>query len=116
MVNAQNVAELGRTVNTANPPAVSVTAHGIIVVQGVAPKLTVFAEIIRRHACDLNGDIFLIQQEKLRACPHIGGVHGDIDGHIADYLNAVLVRVLMQSVPLLKEQQLNVLKKPHILV
>ena len=52
--------------------------------------------------------------EKLGGAPHIRGIHGHIDGHIADKLDLLFHGVSLQRIPLFEEQILQKHIEVHI--
>ena len=115
MVDADDVVQLAGAVDAADPPAEAVLPHAVPVVQRVAPQLSVGAEIVWRYAGHGLGDQRLVQLEELRLRPHVGGIHGHIDGQVADDADALRVDIVPQPVPLLEEQILQVGEELHVL-
>ena len=87
VIDANHIKQAARALYPADPPAVAVLFHALIVIQRVAPELTVGSEIVRRNAGDLGGHQVLSQLEEFRLRPHVGGIHGHIDGHVANNLD-----------------------------
>ena len=114
VVDADDVVELRRSANASDPPLKAVLLHGLVVVEWVAPELTVGAEVVRRHAGDLNGHVSLVELEFLRLAPHVGGVHRHIDGDVADDADAETVDVALERTPLPEEEKLNVGEQLHV--
>ena len=114
MVNADHIVELLRAADAADPPAVAVARHRFVVVQRIAPELTVGAEAVGRDAGDLNGDVVFVQLEHLGLCPHVGGVHRHIDGQVADDANAEGVDIVLERDPLAEKEKLNVGEQLHV--
>ena len=115
MVDADDIVELLRAADAADPPAEAVLRHGLVVVERVAPELPVLAEAVRRDAGDLGGHVVLVELEHFGFCPHVGGVHRHIDGQVADDADAERVDVRLECLPLAEEEKLNVSEKLHIL-
>ena len=115
MVDADHVEEAAGALHPADPPAEAVGAHPVIVVQGVAPELAVGGKVVRRHAGHLGRHVALPQLEELRFRPHVGGVHGHIDGQVPDNLQPQGVDVVPQGVPLAVKEVLEVGEKVHVL-
>ena len=61
------------------------------------------------------GNQIVVQLEELRLGPDVGGVHGHVDGQIADDADALLVDVVAQSGPLPEKQKLQIGEELHIL-
>ena len=116
MVNADDVVQPAGAVDAADPPAEAVLAHPIPVVQGVAPELAVGAEIVGRHTGYGLGNQRFIQLEELRLRPHVSGIHGHIDGQVADDADALRVDIVAQPLPLAEEQVLQIGEEIHILL
>ena len=116
VVDADNVVQLARAVNAADPPAEAVAAHGVPIVQGVAPQLTVGGEVVRRYARHRLGHQLFVQLEELRLRPHVGGVQRHVDGQVADDVDALTVDVVPEGVPLAEEQELQVGEQLHVLM
>ena len=116
MVDTDHVKELFRPADTADPPAEAVLGHAAPVIQRVAPELAVLGKGIGRNACHSLGQVFLVQLEKLGLAPHVGGVHGHIDGHVADEADAFFGGVSLQRIPLLIEQILEENIEIHIVL
>ena len=116
VVDTDDIEETAGSLYPADPPAEAIPFHGVVVVEGIAPQLSVGAEIIRRHTGNLCGNVALPQLEKLRFRPHVGGVHGHIDGKVADDLDAQTVDVFPQGDPLAVEEELEVAVEIHILL
>ena len=107
VVDADHVKELGSTADAADPPAPAVPAHGFPVVKGVAPELAVLGEVVGGNAGHHLGMAVPIQQEFLALAPDVGAVQRNVDGHVADDLDAQLVHIVLQCGPLGKEPVLH---------
>ena len=115
MVDADDVIELLRAADAADPPSEAVLCHGLVIVERVAPELPVLAEAVGRDTGDLGGHIVLVKLEHLGFCPHVGGIHRYIDGKIADDADAERVDVRLERLPLAEEEKLNVGEELYIL-
>ena len=114
MVDPQHVVKPRGTRDPVHPPAIAIRAHLIPAVERIAPKLTVRAEGIRRNACHRGGRVRFIQLEVLRPCPNVRGIHGDINGQVADQLHVVRSRIRLERIPLAIEQVLHKGQEFHI--
>ena len=108
VVNAEDVVQPGGALDAADPPGVAVGLHGVPIVQGIAPELSIGGEVIGRNAGYLGGHVPLVQLESPGVGPHIGGVHGYINRQVADDADALFVGVGPQGLPLAEEQVLDV--------
>ena len=115
MIDAQHVEQLSCAIDAPYPPSEAIVTHGVPVVQRVAPQLPVGAEVVWRHAGYRLRHELVVQLEELGLGPHIGGVHGHIDGQVADDADAQLVDIVPQRVPLLEEQILHIHEERHVL-
>ena len=80
---------------------------GFPIIEGISPKLSGGRKIIRRNTGHGQRITFGIQLEQLFIGPYIGTVRGDKDGNIPDDLNAIIMGILAQLIPLLKENKLD---------
>ena len=83
-----------------NPPAVAVPGHGLPVVNGIAPELTVGGKGIRRTSSHYLRPAGLIQLEKLGVCPHVHRIQRHINGHVTDDADAFFIGITAQGFPL----------------
>ena len=116
VVDAQHIVHGEVRLDALDPPGVAVLLHHVPAVEGVAPQLAVGGEGVRRAAGDLGGHVLLIQLEQPGLGPHVGAVHGHIDGRVPNDLHAPLVGVLLQGAPLLEEQVLGKDVVVHVLL
>ncbi len=116
MVDTDDVVELLRAAHAADPPAEAVLRHGLVVVERVAPELSVRAEAVRRNAGDLGGDVPFVELEHLGLCPHVGGVHRHVDGQVADDADAEGMDIVPERRPLAEKEKLDIGEQLHILV
>ena len=115
VVDAENVVQPGGARDAPDPPGITVGLHGVPVVEGITPELALGSEIVRRHAGHLRGHVPLIQLERPGIGPHVGGVHGHIDGQVADDADALFVGVDPERLPLAEEQVLDIGEQADIL-
>ena len=83
MVNAHHVVGQKGAADPLVPPGIAGFLVFLPAVTGVAPKLTGFREIVRRHSRHQAGTAVLVKAEQLRVAPGIGTVPRHIDGNIA---------------------------------
>ena len=83
MVYAEHVVQFRHSVETSEPPSESVFAHLSVIVERIAPQLSVLAEIIGRNARDLCRSHVFVQFELRRISPYVRAVQADVHGHIA---------------------------------
>ncbi len=77
------------------------------VVEGIAPELPVLAEIVRRHARDLEGAAPAVEEEELSAGPDVGGILRREYREVPDDKKAGLVRRFLERAPLFREEELK---------
>src|SRR4029077_5534091 len=74
---------------------------------GVAPKLPLSAEVIRRHAGNDAWPVILVQQEQLRVSPDVARIRRDKKWQVANQAYAIIVRVFLEPVALAEQQELT---------
>jgi hypothetical protein len=74
--------------------------HHIPAIQWIAPKLTVFAKIVRWDASDFSGTAPFIEEKKFRMTPYISTGMGDINRHVPDDLDTPGIGVGLKCRPL----------------
>ena len=116
VVNAHHVVEATRCLYATLPPGVAVGRHPGVVVEGIAPQLTVLAEVVGRHARHPGRIVALVQLIVFWMGPHVSRVQRHVDGHVAKDAHATLMRIGAQGVPLPEEQVLHVGEQPHVAV
>src|SRR5262249_6739006 len=94
---AQAVDGPGGTRNTKRVP----------VIDGVAPELSLGAEVVRRHTGDEPWSVARVQQEQLRVGPHIARIRGNEKRQVADQAHTLGMGVFLQALPLTKQQELR---------
>mmetsp|Transcript_32877 Transcript_32877/g.97955 ORF Transcript_32877/g.97955 Transcript_32877/m.97955 type:complete len:386 (+) Transcript_32877:940-2097(+) len=77
-------------------------------VQGAAPQLTSLGECIRRHSAHKSRDTGgLVNLKQILVGPHISRVASNVDGHIANDVDALAVGILLQCLPLTVKKELD---------
>ena len=114
MVNANNIHLTHQIAETTNPPIITILLHNLPVVLRVAPQLASLAEIIWRYTSHLIWSAILIQLEELLMRPGIGTIQRNKDRHISHNLNALLVGIFLQILPLLIEHILLEMDFPNL--
>ncbi len=116
MVDAHNVIAAEGHADTVHPPAVAVGFHGVPIVEGIAPELAVFGEIIRRDACYfLGGEGFGVDEEEGEVAPQVAAVPCHVDGHIANDGHALFLGKGFDFLPLGEKYKLDELPKSGFL-
>ena len=115
MVEANHVIHACGSGQSLDPPAVAGIGHLLPVVDGIAPELTVLGESIGGTACHHFGAAVLVQLEQLRLCPDIGAVQRNVNGHVTDDADALIVGVAPQRLPLFVELILQEILQLHSL-
>ena len=107
MVETHVIVEFEHALQTPHPPVVTGLAQHIPAERGIAPDLTVLGKVIRRATGNASGRTILLQRKYLALGPHVTGVGAHVRGHVAHDLDAALVGIGMQLVPLLLEDVLR---------
>ena len=108
MVNPYYVIELCIACDAVNPPAEAILFHMLVIIQRIAPELTILAEIIGGYAGYLYRYSLSIKLKILRSGPDIRRIERNIDWHISDELHSVFVSVDFKMIPLLEEKELDI--------
>ena len=116
VVDAQHIVHGEVRLDALDPPGVAVLLHHVPAVQGVAPQLAVGGEGVRRAAGDLGGHVLLIQLEQPGLGPHVGAVHGHIDGRVPNDLHGFPVGVRLEVPPLPEKPVLGEHVVGHVLL
>ena len=106
MVNTGYIVELIYIPQAAQPPLVAGLFMVVPAVQRIAPELACCRESVRRTSRYSGRNVIFVQLEQFGVCPGISGVHGNVNGNIADHLDIVFVGVGLQSPVLLEELEL----------
>ena len=77
------------------------------VVERIAPKLSVLAEIIRRNTCHIFASQVAVKLKLRGRSPYIGTVCRHINGQIADYFYPEGIDIFFHLVPLREEKILH---------
>ena len=89
------------------PPGKAVLFHFRPVVDGVAPELTVRGKIVGGNARDDGRVTVLVQKEHFAVCPYVRAIVGHVNGNVTDDGDSLVVCVLFDLRPLVKEGVLN---------
>ena len=116
MINTYHIIHLIGSPQTSHPPLIAGLLMIIPAIERIAPKLTSSRECIRRTASYCIRLIIHVKLEKLRICPNIGAVSRNINWNIANNLNALIIGILLQIIPLLEELKLHILLELYIKV
>ncbi len=106
VVDAHGVVQPSRGAHAPPPPGKAVPAHGVPVVQRVAPELAAGAEPVRRNPRDADGPAAFVQLKELRVRPDVGAVQRDVEGEVPDDADAARVGVGFEPPPLPEELEL----------
>ena len=100
MVDTYSIKEFQHEADALLPPGIAVLFHGVPIVEGVAPKLTVLTEIVGRNARNTCGKVLLIQLKQTLICPHVCTIVRHVDGNIANNLDTSGVCIRLELRPL----------------
>src|SRR6266478_1837968 len=84
MVQADRVHVSQQGAQAVDGPAVTGTTKRVPVIDGVAPELSLGAEVVRRHTGNDAWSVARVQQEQLWVGPQIARIRGDEKRHVAD--------------------------------
>ena len=107
MVQSNQVDMSQQCPHAIDAPAVTRAAKRIPVIDRIAPKLSVRAEVIGRHAGDELRPALFGQKEDVGVRPDIAGIGRHEEGQVTDEADAVCPRVRFQSLALTEDQELH---------
>ena len=107
MIQANHIDVSQQSTQPIDAPPITSRTHGIPVVNGIAPQLTLRAEIIGRNSGDEAWPMLLVEQELLRVRPNITGIRRNKKGQIADQAHAPGMGVLLELIGLAEQQELR---------
>src|SRR5271169_1275855 len=81
-------------------PLESGLAQGVPVVDGIAPELSLGAEVVGRHAGDETRPKVVIEEKKLGASPHITRIRRYEKWQITNQANALGVSIFLETIRL----------------
>ena len=100
MIDPHDVIQPEAVIDSPLPPGKVCLFMVTPVVKRIAPKLSVRRKCIRRTARNSLRSSVLIHLKHLRMCPEIRAVRRHIDRNVPDDLNAVIIGILFEAVPL----------------
>src|SRR5439155_5495875 len=92
---------------TADAPTITGLPKSLPVIDGVAPKLSLRAEVIGRHTGNEARPALLVQQKQLRISPNVARVGRDEEGQVADQAQTLAVGVRLEPLALAEQQELR---------
>ena len=114
VVDAEQIVDAQRVPHPLDPPSIAGLAVVGPVVQRIAPKLAVGGKVIRRAAGHAGKAAVGVQFEQRAAHPSVHGVRRDVDGDIAEDLDALFVGVGFDLFPLGRELVLQELPEADL--
>src|SRR5215510_12468448 len=84
MIQANHIDVGQQRAQPGDAPTIAGPAKNIPVICGVAPKLSLRAEVVRRNTGNEARPTLLVQQKEFRMCPNVARVGRDEEGQIAD--------------------------------
>ena len=116
MIDPYNVVEFEDMLKSFDPPVVTCGLVILPAVNRIAPQLTGRGKRVRRHACYYGRKPVFVKFKKFGMTPCIRAVKGHIDRNIADDPDALTIGVFLELFPLFREEELQELVKPDLLV
>jgi len=107
VIDADEVVETEGMTEAGDPPFVIRLLHQIPAIEGIAPELAGFAEVVGGDAGDDGGMSGLVEVVVLLIAPDVGTVVSDEDGDIADDLYGAFGGVAAEFIPLFAEFKLE---------
>ena len=109
MIDANRIKELEVVMHASLPPSEAIGGVAFPSIERIAPKLSIGREVVRRHAGHGKRASGFVELEKFGTRLGVAAVSGDVDGFVAEELNAFAVRIFAECVPLLSEKELEYL-------
>ena len=106
MIQANDVHMAQQSADSIHPPAVTGGSKCVPVVNGVAPELSVSAEVIGRNSRHETRTALLVKQKELWVGPNIAGIRRNKERNITYKAHAFCMRVLLEPIGLPKQQEL----------
>src|ERR1700722_7916282 len=107
VIEANHIDVSQQSTQPVDAPPIPSRTQGIPVVNGIAPQLTLRAEIVGRNSGDKARAPLLIEQEKFWVGPDIAGIRRNEKGQVADQADAFGVSVRFELIGLAEEQKLR---------
>ena len=114
VVDSEQIVDAQRVPHPLDPPSIAGLAVVGPVVQRIAPELAVGGKVIRRAAGHTGKAAVGVQLEQRAAHPSVHGVRRDVDGDIAEDLDALFVGVGFDLFPLGRELVLQELPEADL--
>ena len=89
--------------------------EGIPIVHRVAPKLSVFAEIVWRHPSNKSRTVLFVEQEQFGMGPYVARIGRNIERKVTDQSNSSRVCILFETLCLFEDQELGKANLIHLL-
>ena len=107
MVDSQYIINMTEIIDSSDPPRIIIFCHLIPVKERIAPQLSCGRKAIRRTTGNFLRHEILIQLKKFRMRPDIHAVLRNINRQITDKINAFVIDILLQTLPLTEEEILQ---------
>src|SRR5262245_34304139 len=103
MIQTNDIDKNEKRTQAVNAPAIATLPIHFPVVDGVTPKLSFQAEIIRRHAGDESRTAMLVEQKELGIGPDITGIGRNEKREVADEVYTFFPTVSHEALPLAEQ-------------
>src|ERR1700733_3661087 len=107
MIHADHIYMIQQGTQPIDTPTITSRPQGVPVVNGIAPQLTLRAEIVGGNPGDKAWPTSLIEQEEFRVSPNVTGIRGDEKGQITDQAHALGVSVFFELIGLAEQEELR---------
>ena len=114
VVESHQVYQFQRGAYPVDPPLITGFRQHIPAIEGISPKLTCLAEIVRRDSRNRLGVSLRIKIKDFRVGPDVHAVVRDKNRHISEELDPVVIAIALQGAPLTEELELSELVDLHI--
>src|SRR5512132_1146923 len=82
-------------------------AESIPIVDGIAPKLAILAEIVRRHSGNESRTVLFVEQEQFGMGPYVARIGRNKERKVTDQSHSSSVCIIFETSCLFKNQELG---------
>ena len=106
MVDSKQIEPVEFRADSIDPPAKPIRPHAFPVVDRVFPELPVLAEVIGGYPGNPDRSAVCLYEEQLTLPPDVNAVQADVDWQVAEQIDAPVVGVALECLPLQREHKL----------
>src|ERR1700681_3170577 len=115
MIQANHVDASQQRPQPRDAPMIAGLPKSVPVIDGVAPKLSLRAEVIGWHTGNEERPALLVQQKQLRVGPDVARIGRDEEGQVADQAQALAEGACLEPLALAGHQELREAHLPDLI-